>query len=76
MQSISITHAASAATPVQVVYDPFFHDMPRFFGCTFKELLAAKHPTAWVQVGCAGTERGLPEWQIAAQRHARPWGRR
>ncbi|KAI7836755.1 hypothetical protein COHA_009393 [Chlorella ohadii] len=32
-----------------VVYDPFFQDMPRFFGCTFKELLAAKHPTAWLQ---------------------------
>ena len=26
--------------------------MPRFFNCTFKELLAAKHPTAWVQVRC------------------------
>lgn len=34
-----------------VVYDPFFHDMPRFFGLSFKELLAAKHPTAWIQVG-------------------------
>ncbi|KAL4452447.1 hypothetical protein ABPG75_008109 [Micractinium tetrahymenae] len=32
-----------------VVYDPFFQDMPRFFNCTFKELLASKHPTAWVQ---------------------------
>ncbi|PRW56908.1 Haloacid dehalogenase-like hydrolase superfamily isoform 1 [Chlorella sorokiniana] len=32
-----------------VVYDPFFHDMPRFFNCTFKQLLADKHPTAWVQ---------------------------
>ncbi|PSC72259.1 haloacid dehalogenase-like hydrolase (HAD) superfamily [Micractinium conductrix] len=32
-----------------VVYDPFFHDMPRFFGLSFKELLAAKHPTAWIQ---------------------------
>lgn len=37
--------------PLQVVYDPFFQDMPRFFNCTFKELLAAKHPTAWLQVG-------------------------
>lgn len=24
--------------------------MPRFFDLTFKELLAAKHPTAWIQV--------------------------
>lgn len=37
-----------------VVYDPFFQDMPRFFGITFKELLAAKHPTAWVQVRGTG----------------------
>ncbi|GFR43076.1 hypothetical protein Agub_g4083 [Astrephomene gubernaculifera] len=37
-----------------VVYDPFFHDMPAFFGMSFKELLASKHPTAWVEF-----ERGL-----------------
>ena len=54
---------------LQVVYDPFFHDMPRFFNCTFKELLAAKHPTAWVQVGCAGTERCLQGCQAARQQH-------
>lgn len=35
-----------------VVYDPFFLDMPRFFGISFKELMAAKHPTAWVQFEC------------------------
>lgn len=46
----------AAAGLLQVVYDPFFQDMPRFFGCTFKELLAAKHPTAWLQVGCRGSE--------------------
>ncbi|EFN54934.1 hypothetical protein CHLNCDRAFT_52708 [Chlorella variabilis] len=32
-----------------IVYDPFYLDMPRFFGITFKELLAAKHPSAWIQ---------------------------
>ncbi|KAI3438280.1 hypothetical protein D9Q98_000715 [Chlorella vulgaris] len=32
-----------------IVYDPFFNDMPRFFDITFNELLAAKHPTAWLQ---------------------------
>jgi hypothetical protein len=48
--------AAAAATPTQqpvllldvmdtIVTDPFFEHMPRFFGMTFKELLAAKHPT-------------------------------
>jgi hypothetical protein len=37
-----------------IVYDPFYHDMPKFFGLTLKELLAAKHPTAWIQV-CRGT---------------------
>lgn len=34
--------------------DPFFAHMPRFFGMTFQELLAAKHPTAWLDF-----ERGL-----------------
>lgn len=28
-----------------IVTDPFFEHMPRFFNMTFKELLAAKHPT-------------------------------
>ncbi|WIA18095.1 hypothetical protein OEZ85_009574 [Tetradesmus obliquus] len=32
-----------------IVSDPFFEHMPRFFNLTFKELLAAKHPTAWVE---------------------------
>lgn len=50
------TAAAAAATqqPVllldimdTVVTDPFFEHMPRFFEMTFKELLAAKHPTGW-----------------------------
>ncbi|KXZ51169.1 hypothetical protein GPECTOR_13g656 [Gonium pectorale] len=35
-----------------VVYDPFFHDMPTFFEMSFKELLASKHPTAWVEFEC------------------------
>lgn len=32
-----------------IVEDPFFHHMPRFFNITFHDLLAAKHPTAWVE---------------------------
>eukprot|EP00878_Enallax_costatus_P017391 GHUV01018265.1.p2 GENE.GHUV01018265.1~~GHUV01018265.1.p2 ORF type:complete len:116 (+),score=15.57 GHUV01018265.1:214-561(+) len=32
-----------------IVTDPFFEHMPRFFNMSFKELLAAKHPTAWVE---------------------------
>ncbi|KAG2424013.1 hypothetical protein HXX76_014838 [Chlamydomonas incerta] len=35
-----------------VVYDPFFKEMPVFFNMSFKELLAAKHPTAWVEFEC------------------------
>ena len=53
-----------------LVYDPFFQDMPRFFNMPFKELLASKHPTAWLQVRtgawpagcrcrCAGTGRAI-----------------
>jgi FMN hydrolase / 5-amino-6-(5-phospho-D-ribitylamino)uracil phosphatase len=30
-----------------LVKDPFFTVMPQFFGMSFKELLSAKHPTAW-----------------------------
>lgn len=29
--------------------DPFYSKMGDFFGLTFKELLAAKHPTAWLE---------------------------
>lgn len=32
-----------------LVRDPFFEDMPAFFGLTLKELIAHKHPTAWVE---------------------------
>jgi len=32
-----------------LVTDPFYEVMPKFFGLTFKELLAAKHPTAWIE---------------------------
>ncbi|KAG1677474.1 hypothetical protein FOA52_001930 [Chlamydomonas sp. UWO 241] len=32
-----------------IVTDPFFTEMPKFFNLTFKELLAAKHPTAWLE---------------------------
>lgn len=29
--------------------DPFYEHMPAHFGLTFKELLAAKHPTKWME---------------------------
>jgi len=32
-----------------LVHDPFFAEMPKFFGLSFEELLAAKHPSAWVE---------------------------
>jgi HAD superfamily hydrolase (TIGR01509 family) len=32
-----------------LVQDPFFAEMPEFFGMTFDELLEAKHPRAWVE---------------------------
>ena len=31
-----------------VVKDPFYEHMPQHFGMSFKELLAAKHPTTWI----------------------------
>ncbi len=32
-----------------LVHDPFFEDMPAFFGMSFEEMLEAKHPSAWVE---------------------------
>eukprot|EP00897_Mesotaenium_endlicherianum_P007498 jgi/Mesen1/6777/ME000348S06052 len=32
-----------------LVRDPFYEDMPKFFGLTFKELLQQKHPSAWIE---------------------------
>ncbi|XP_028770635.1 flavin mononucleotide hydrolase 1, chloroplatic-like [Neltuma alba] len=32
-----------------VVRDPFYHDVPAFFGMTLKELMECKHPTAWME---------------------------
>ncbi|KAJ3671487.1 hypothetical protein LUZ60_007566 [Juncus effusus] len=32
-----------------VVKDPFYHHIPAFFQMSMKELLEAKHPTAWVE---------------------------
>ena len=37
-----------------VVTDPFYKHMPSFFDMTFEELLAAKHPSAWLEF-----EKGL-----------------
>lgn len=31
-----------------LVYDPFYEEVPAFFGMTMEELLADKHPSAWV----------------------------
>lgn len=32
-----------------LVHDPFFSEMPEFFGMTFDELLEVKHPSAWLR---------------------------
>jgi HAD superfamily hydrolase (TIGR01509 family) len=32
-----------------LVHDPFFVEMPEFFGVTFDALLEVKHPSAWVE---------------------------
>lgn len=31
-----------------LVHEPFYREMPAFFGMTAAELAAAKHPTAWI----------------------------
>ncbi|KAH9552472.1 hypothetical protein CY35_09G068400 [Sphagnum magellanicum] len=32
-----------------IVRDPFFEEIPAFFGLSMKELLVVKHPTAWME---------------------------
>ncbi|GLT95499.1 hypothetical protein SLE2022_131780 [Rubroshorea leprosula] len=32
-----------------VVRDPFYQDVPAFFGMSLKELIECKHPTAWME---------------------------
>jgi FMN hydrolase / 5-amino-6-(5-phospho-D-ribitylamino)uracil phosphatase len=32
-----------------LVHEPFFREMPAHFGLSLEELVAAKHPTAWVE---------------------------
>ncbi|MHC5210501.1 MAG: HAD family hydrolase [Planctomycetota bacterium] len=32
-----------------LVHEPFFREVPAFFGMSLEELLAAKHPTAWIE---------------------------
>lgn len=32
-----------------LVHDPFFVEIPRFFGMTLAELIEVKHPSAWVE---------------------------
>ncbi|XP_051138416.1 flavin mononucleotide hydrolase 1, chloroplatic [Andrographis paniculata] len=32
-----------------LVRDPFYDDIPAFFGMSMKELLECKHPTAWIE---------------------------
>lgn len=31
-----------------LVHDPFYVEVPRFFGMSLEELIAAKHPRAWI----------------------------
>lgn len=32
-----------------LVYEPFYREVPEFFGMSLKELIDAKHPTAWAE---------------------------
>ncbi|EEF42282.1 catalytic, putative [Ricinus communis] len=32
-----------------IVRDPFYHDIPNFFGMSFEELIECKDPTAWIE---------------------------
>jgi len=44
-----------------LVHEPFYREMPAFFGLSMEELLAAKHPSAWIEfeLGRLGEEEFL-----------------
>ncbi|MGB5811446.1 MAG: HAD-IA family hydrolase [Polyangiales bacterium] len=47
-----------------LVHDPFFSEMPAFFGVSFDAMLEAKHPRAWVEfeVGARSEEQFLDDF--------------
>lgn len=47
-----------------ICYDPFYVEVPAFFGMTLDELLQSKHPTAWVDFerGYIGEAEFLPKF--------------
>lgn len=49
-----------------LVRDPFYEEVPKFFGMSLKELYSAKHPTAWVEF-----ERGEISEEILVSRFFR-----
>ncbi|XP_048227382.1 flavin mononucleotide hydrolase 1, chloroplatic isoform X2 [Ricinus communis] len=46
-----------------IVRDPFYHDIPNFFGMSFEELIECKDPTAWIEF-----EKGFID-EIVIHRH-------
>jgi hypothetical protein len=48
-RSLPTTRALGPLTQDTIIRDPFFTEMPKFFGLPFKQLLEEKHPTAWVE---------------------------
>ncbi|RDY01813.1 Flavin mononucleotide hydrolase 1, chloroplatic [Mucuna pruriens] len=59
--SMALTNNTERKLPVllfdimdTLVRDPFYQDVPAFFGMSLKELLDCKHPTAWLEF-----EKGL-----------------
>lgn len=41
-----------------LVYDPFYEVIPAFFNMSFEELIAAKHPTAWIEFETGALDAG------------------
>jgi HAD superfamily hydrolase (TIGR01509 family) len=41
-----------------LVHEPFHREMPAFFGMTLAELIAAKHPTAWIDFELGRLDEG------------------
>lgn len=49
-----------------LVHDPFYDEVPRFFGMTLQELIAVKHPTAWLEFERGEIDEGTLEAKFFA----------
>ncbi len=53
-----------------LVYEPFYVEVPEFFGMTLEELIDAKHPTAWAEYETGSIDEAALEAKFFRDRRA------